>query len=167
MLIYFDSESLNSYCLDFLFRLQTCIPIYRNLFSLLFNTGLRFSEAKQTNKWMFDGLGGFYVPTLKGGNNRYIKVSEVPTAILDSILSRTDPFKIVTNATASNYFNYYSAIPNIYCDRKLIKTHIFRHNLIKKLNKEGKTVEEISELIGEVDIKNTQGYIDSKLYYIG
>lgn len=166
MEIFFDSESLNSYCLDFLFRLNNCIPVYRNLFNLLYNTGLRFNEAKHTNRWIFDGLNGFYVPTLKGGNNRFIKISVIPPSLLDSLIYRTDPFKIVTNATASNYFFYYSRIPNIFCESKLVKTHLFRHNLIKKLYKEGQTVQEISDFIGEVDLKNTQGYIDSKLYFI-
>jgi site-specific recombinase XerD len=132
------------------------------LFQSLYNTGLRINELIEYSRLTQIDDNTILVSTEKFSNPRTINIS-----LLNNIYSQA----FTTNSLHKfiRSYSYYNSaftnrllyFKNIKIGEKQATTHLFRHNYIKKLYLNGFNCNQISAIIGERVVKNTQGYIDS------
>ena len=132
------------------------------LFDSLYKTGLRINELIDYSRITQIDTNTVLITTQKFSN---------PRAINTSLLNPTY-YKAFQDNTLKLFVRSYSYYNSAFITRcryfkdlkiggKLVTTHLFRHNYIKKLALNGFTAQQISAIIGERVDKNTQGYIDS------
>lgn len=165
MLLPYDIAVLQSDLQVFKNRIAGFNACYSSLYNTLFNFGFRISEVTTPSRWNIENLPLIVIDTEKKSNNRIINVNDLDLYAKTAILNGFFPYPN-TSAKVASYFmkNYYNR-KAMYIENKLATTHLFRHYAIKFWYEIGWDVSQISEYIGEVDEKNTIGYINSNLYY--
>ena len=147
-------------------RIASFNACYSSIYNTLFKYGFRISEVTDQSRWDISNLPFIIINTEKKSNNRIINISDLDDYAKTALNAGFFPYTN-TSAKVASYFmkNYYNR-KAMYVENKLVTTHLFRHYAIKFWYEIGWSVTQISEFIGEVDEKNTIGYINSKLYYI-
>jgi len=134
------------------------------IFESLYNTGLRINELIDYSRLSDIDTNTILVTTQKFSNPRIISKSSLNSTYLSAFLNSKLAYYVRSYSFYSNYFiNHLPTFKYIKTENKLISTHLFRHNYIKKLYNDGKTVSEISSIIGERSDANTFKYISSTI----
>lgn len=132
------------------------------LFQSLYNTGLRVNELIEYSRLQLIDTNTLLVTTQKFSNPRTLNVNLFNTTYLQAFQSNTLHNFIRSYSYYNSQFitrlKYYK---NLRISGKQVTTHLFRHNYIKKMYLNGFDCNQISAIIGERVLKNTQGYIDS------
>lgn len=162
---FISLEELNTHLETVIHEAKSRSNVFYQFFLNLKLSGFRFQELVHTDLWYFDEFGALYAPTLKGGNIRENVQDYISSNLLQALLSNHNPFLKITQSTAAYWLYAFIPVGNIYHETKQIKTHLFRHYLIKKMSKDGYTTSEIASFIGERSLDNVDGYINSDLYY--
>jgi len=146
-------------------------PIYEildlqmiDLFYNLYNTGLRFTELTSKERWEMIDPDTYKVRTLKNSNPRAIEAADLSQQFKNAQKSPGRLYPTCLYSTTAIWLQraFHPLAPRI--KNKKVTTHIFRHNFIKRLHQEGKEIEEIQTITGEVDGKNVETYINSIIY---
>lgn len=135
-----------------------------DLFLNLYNTGLRFTEMTSKSRWEMIDPETYSVTTLKKSNPRIFRDADLSQQFINSQKSPGRLYPTCLYSTTSIWLQraFHPLTPRI--KKKKVTTHIFRHNFFKRLDQEGKTIEEIKTITGEVDSKNVETYINSIIY---
>jgi integrase len=150
----------------FLVQVDSKDIYYKALFQCLYNTGLRFNEARMINEWVDSGNESYFIQTEKGGNIREVKKTDIP-GIVQNLISKNDlTFLRLCNSTACYYMGLYLPHQKIFSGTNEIKTHLFRHNKVKQMALAGSSREQIAIYLGEKDLKNISHYDNSQLWYL-
>ena len=105
------------------------------------------------------------VPLSKGQDFRLITGTEEEIDNLLTSLVYYDFFYYVNNSTASELLQRFLQ-KKLYLDTgKSITTHYFRHKLCKNMHTNGSTIQQIAAYIGEINLNNVAGYINSVIMY--
>jgi len=129
-----------------------------------YNTGLRFNEVWNVDRWSLDTESEFVCDTAKGSNNRTFSDTKITTILQSSADSETEIYTTCRYKSLSYWLKLVWAPYSFWLDNKMIGTHIFRHNLVRKMDDAGYKVAEIASYLGEVDTGNITGYLASKIY---
>jgi hypothetical protein len=138
---------------------------YHSFFYILNKYGFRFNELVKSERFVRMDANTVKVPLSKGQDFRLITGTEEEIDNLLTSLVYYDFFYYVNNSTASELLQRFLQ-KKLYLDTgKSITTHYFRHKLCKNMFASGKTIQEISAYIGEVNLNNVSGYVSSTIMY--
>jgi integrase len=149
----------------FLNLVSTQSQTYWIAFYVQYVTGCRFMELADITRWQIVDSLTFTLQPEKGNNLRTFEKSILPATFLNMIQSQSTYFNGLTLSTGSYYFKRSYFGKRIWHEDKEITTHLFRHHICKKLYDEGNTRLTIKNFLGEVNIDNSNGYIDSDLMW--
>jgi hypothetical protein len=158
-------EDLDKMCIEAIDVASGLIPHAFDLYTLLYNFGLRYIEAYELNRWEFYEGKNYKVQTAKGGNPRLCDMASIPERYLALIDGETEFYNWCRYSTFTRSFHRTFINYPISHDGKNVTTHIFRYNRIKQLYVQQWDIRQISEWIGEIDERNTQGYIEAVLTF--
>lgn len=160
-------EALQSNLQGFISLQNILTDVYRIAFRAQYATGCRFTELAEPNRWTFLAPNSITLQPLKSGNLRTFNALTLPADFVQLVRNSSLYLSNLNLSTGSYYFRKFYPQKKVYHLDKVITTHLFRHHYAKSLFAEGKTRTEIQILMGEVDIKNSNGYIDSVLMFEG
>lgn len=158
-------------------RVQTKGKLHFAILTLMFNTGMRPTEARELKVKDLSNFNGKIqiVYRLKGGlTNKVFLNEKTEQAIGDYILSAKKEcvkfnedeylFKgqggegVISAATLSRIFKKYAKKAGI---EKDVTPHSARVSVISRLSEKGATVQDVANFVGHRDIKTTVNYIKS------
>lgn len=158
-------------------RVQTKGKLHFAILTLMFNTGMRPTEARELKVKDLSNFNGKIqiVHRLKGGlTNKVFLNEKTEQAIGDYILSAKKEcvkfnedeylFKgqggegVISAATLSRIFKKYAKKAGI---EKDVTPHSARVSVISRLSEKGATVQDVANFVGHRDIKTTVNYIKS------
>lgn len=141
---------------------------YAEAFELMKITGCRPVELFDHERWKIVDSNTVSLQPAKGNNLRYIESSLIPANILQSI---EDGFIITACLSQSSLYRYFAiTFPTrpLFVGNSIkqspIGIYIFRHRAFKLKELELSDPTAVGAYFGEIDIKNTNGYINSVLY---
>lgn len=157
---------LHQYCNDFLTNINNFDTFLHDFSLNLYNTGLRFNELFQLDRWDPYGEESVECDTEKDSYNRIFNYSELTVPFITSVYSNESVYLTCRYTTYIRYFHRYFPFYPLYCGNKGISSHIFRHHKAKEMHEDGYTDEEIQLYLGEKELQNARGYIYSNIYII-
>lgn len=157
-------EELEGVLIQFLDRIKKIDRYLYPVYDLLYKYGFRVNEVLELDRWSLNESGKFEVETEKKSRKRILLPALVPQEFIVALSRKRKGEVYSTYDVVKNRFQVYSTKSLYYSERKRICTHVFRHNYVKKMYKNGYSIDEISEKIGEVEPKNTEGYLTSIIY---
>ncbi len=124
------------------------------------DTGCRYHDLKKSNNVVERGADSWIFQASKGGGTFAVPLSVIPLQYRywsENDLEYYPTCRVFsfTSWLRRAIFPYEFKIG----DRVILK-HIFRYEFIRRKYFKGYTVQEISDMIGELDNQNTRGYID-------
>lgn len=138
-------------------------PYMYSIYTTMFNTGIRCEEATNKDLWIEEHTTYYELQTCKRGQIRNIELTSIHPVFL-AWLRSADPRKFLYSASRiRSALPIFAPYPHIWCKRKEISTHIFRHNFIKQKNQDGMEPETIATLMGLNTLDVVNNYINSEL----
>lgn len=145
------------------------VSVHFAIFLNVAGTGaFRFEELTELDRFSLQPDNSLLFQPGKGNNQRYFEPGYFIDEFYPLLTPETWYFNRIDYHTMCRYFsNYWPRLKvTIGENGKSIKYYLCRHGRIKQQYDNGMTVQEISNWLGEVDNKNTEGYINSRLFYI-
>lgn len=130
----------------------------------LYNTGCRPTELHQTDKWNRVDAQTFKLKPSKNNNDRFIKEEFLPESFKQAIDSGTGSPWGYLYWKQLYYFELWFFYQPCSVGKKSIDLYLFRHNYVKKLFAQGKTIAQITELMGWLNPLMAENYIYSQIY---
>ena len=139
-------------------------PVLGAFFNTSFMTGCRWIELYEFDRWTNLGGGIRQLQPAKGNAPRLIPEEWLAEGFIHTLDGPANYWEVCRYSTIRRYVARFGLYKNLMCGDKEISDHVFRHYFIKDLADQGMTAEEIGDLIGELEVLNVQGYINSDLY---
>lgn len=156
-------EQLKSSLLQFINDTNTLDIWAHELAKQLFYTGCRIGETYDNTRWTYTPEGYYILQPEKRNNTRQIKYIDVMAELQNAITNNRLAFQHIRATVFSRFIRKIYIYYPVYHEDKILTSHLFRHYFFKSLWYQGKTIEEIKTITGEIDTKNVQGYIYSNL----
>jgi integrase len=144
---------------------------YGSFFIALYETGCRPVELLDRDRWSRRNLTEFDLITAKGSEPRIIRTDqltkEIISAIDDTSIDLPSFFRISRRTCERFFYDYFFPDHWFFEDNDLKGSqgmYIFRHIFVKRLIAEGMTISDVAAILGEVDLKNIQGYAGSQAF---
>lgn len=133
---------------------------------ILYNTGLRYIELFEINRWARIDIDYFQVVTAKNSNQRTFHRDELTKTFCTAVEYYPEYWWTCRFDSLSFYYQKHIGNYEIKTGQKYLNTHLFRHNKVKQMTLQGFTISQISTYLGEVSDDNTIKYRDSVIYKI-
>lgn len=130
-------------------------------FQAQYQTGCREGEVIELWRWSVNGLGRFELITEKGNGHREFIAEDLPLEFRQWIAHSSVARAPTSTQRMRSAFNQMSAYRPISVGDKGISTHLFRYNYIRRLHDNGATIPEIKVIMGLVNTKVVNGYINN------
>lgn len=128
------------------------------LFFTLKNTGLRGEEIYNCKNWVDLKNGLIWIPPHKKGNPKTIPYNKIHPLIRERIGTQTPYFFKISIRMARNYVTQRGK-SYIYVGNKALNLHVFRYYFIRNEKRNGRTEQEIAEMIGTIQPKIITNYL--------
>lgn len=138
---------------------------YRDFFNYLRWLGIRFNELKNCQYWPYVEHETLTIPLSKGQGFRVLTEAIYNVDNIYNQILYDDFYSYVNTTTANQLIRRYFPKRAQLDSGKYLGTYIFRHAYIKNKFNEGMTPTEIAALMGEINISNITGYINSVIMY--
>lgn len=138
---------------------------YHRFFYILNQYGFRFNELQKSSEFIRLDDNIIKIPLSKGQDFRLITDSQHNIDNFLTSLVYYDFFRFINNSTASELLQRFLQKKLYLHSGKSLTTHYFRHKLCKNMHTQGNTIQQISQYIGEKNINNVAGYVNSVIYY--
>ena len=147
-MIIVSNEELEVICKKIVVTAKSDYPMYYPHIYLLYKTGCRIGEVFDFRMHYNEERNTINIIAQKKNYVREIPVDETFNLdLLNRLMNRQDLFYLnIRNLQRT--LKKLMPISNIFCGKKNIGAHIFRHNYIRKLLADGKTIEEINDHMG-------------------
>lgn len=164
-MIIVSTEELELICKKIVVTAKSDYPMYYPHIYLLYKTGCRIGEVFDFRMHYNEERNTINIIAQKKNYVREIPVDETfNLELLNRLINRQDLFYLnIRNLQRS--LKKLMPISNIFCGKKNIGAHIFRHNYIRKLLADGKTIEEINEHMGYTRQTVEDTYLSAVIYY--
>ena len=164
-MIIVSNEELEVICKKIVVTAKSDYPMYYPHIYLLYKTGCRIGEVFDFRMHYNEERNTINIIAQKKNYVREIPVDETfNLELLNRLMNRQDLFYLnIRNLQRS--LKKLMPISNIFCGKKNIGAHIFRHNYIRKLLADGKTIEEINEHMGYTRQTVEDTYLSAIIYY--
>lgn len=144
-------------------NVPTFYPNLDTFLTSLMVSGCRPTELLDLSRWSGSGGEVFTLDTAKKNNNRTFNRSTFSTAFQSYIDNSYFPWSVVNYRQLSYQFNSIYAYPHASVLGKEISLYLFRHYYIKKLHRDGLTVQQIMAITGHLRSSVVNGYIYSEI----
>ena len=160
-----SNEELDEICKKIVFRAKAEYPMYYPHIYLLYKTGCRIGEVFDFRTHYNAEKKTVNIVAQKKNYVREIVIDDAfNLELLNRLMNRQDLFYLnIRNLQRT--LKKLMPISNIFCGKKNIGAHIFRHNYIRKLLADGKTIEEINEHMGYTSQTVEDTYLSAVIYY--
>ena len=160
---------INSDCLNFIQAIGLYSPSFKLFYEVVHATGCRFEELTDISRFQMDGEERIIFQPGKGNNERILYVADLPEKFVTMVETQESYFDRVDYDTNRRYFRAHYPRP-VYLNSggflgKRVGIYIFRYRMFKQLYADGVSPGDIGIIMGEVDLKNVNGYIDADLIY--
>ena len=164
-MIIVSNEELEEICKKIVVTAKSDYPMYYPHIYLLYKTGCRIGEVFDFRMHYNEDSNTINIIAQKKNYVREIPVDETfNLELLNRLMNRQDLFYLnIRNLQRT--LKKLMPISNIFCGKKNIGAHIFRHNYIRKLLADGKTIEEINEHMGYTRQTVEDTYLSAIIYY--
>jgi integrase len=164
-MIIVSNEELEIICKKIVVTAKSEYPMYYPHIYLLYKTGCRIGEVFDFRMHYNEERNTINIIAQKKNYVREIPVDETfNLELLNRLMNRQDLFYLnIRNLQRT--LKKLMPISNIFCGKKNIGAHIFRHNYIRKLLADGKTIEEINEHMGYTRQTVEDTYLSAIIYY--
>jgi integrase len=164
-MIIVSNEELELICKKIVVTAKSDYPMYYPHIYLLYKTGCRIGEVFDFRMHYNEERNTINIIAQKKNYVREIPVDETfNLELLNRLINRQDLFYLnIRNLQRT--LKKLMPISNIFCGKKNIGAHIFRHNYIRKLLADGKTIEEINEHMGYTRQTVEDTYLSAIIYY--
>lgn len=164
-MIIVSNEELEVICKKIVVTAKSDYPMYYPHIYLLYKTGCRIGEVFDFRMHYNEERNTINIIAQKKNYVREIPVDETFNLdLLNRLMNRQDLFYLnIRNLQRT--LKKLMPISNIFCGKKNIGAHIFRHNYIRKLLADGKTIEEINEHMGYTRQTVEDTYLSAIIYY--
>ena len=165
VMIIVSNEELEVICKKIVVTAKSDYPMYYPHIYLLYKTGCRIGEVFDFRMHYNEERNTINIIAQKKNYVREIPVDETFNLdLLNRLMNRQDLFYLnIRNLQRT--LKKLMPISNIFCGKKNIGAHIFRHNYIRKLLADGKTIEEINEHMGYTRQTVEDTYLSAIIYY--
>lgn len=164
-MIIVSNEELEVICKKIVVTAKSVYPMYYPHIYLLYKTGCRIGEVFDFRMHYNEERNTINIIAQKKNYVREIPVDETfNLELLNRLINRQDLFYLNIRNLQRN-LKKLMPISNIFCGKKNIGAHIFRHNYIRKLLADGKTIEEINEHMGYTRQTVEDTYLSAIIYY--
>lgn len=154
---------------SFVLEVKNISQYYSDAFRLLYLTGCRPLEIFEEKRWSVFEDDYVLLQPAKGNKIRVLPFNLFPAGYVSSIYAGNIQSSFLSRSTLERFFyKFMTTRPTFIYDSNAfnpIGLYLFRHYMMKAKFNELGNVEAVSEFFGEVDHKNTEGYIFSQLYY--
>lgn len=154
---------------------QECIKIVNQVsqrynyllihFQLMYKYGLRVSEVCGRDNFQRDAFGDVHVFMKKTEKTRILHKDSFLDSIDFELFHSLNDFRNVNETEVRRCFEKVTTYRRLFCGRKEIVTHLFRHNAIKKMFDLTNDINQVNDFIQEEDPQNTLQYVNSQIYY--
>lgn len=164
-MIIVSNEELEEICKKIVVTAKSDYPMYYPHIYLLYKTGCRIGEVFDFRMHYNEEKNTINIIAQKKNYVREIPVDETfNLELLNRLINRQDLFYLnIRNLQRT--LKKLMPISNIFCGKKNIGAHIFRHNYIRKLLADGKTIAEINEHMGYTSQTVEDTYLSAIIYY--
>ena len=164
-MIIVSNEELEEICKKIVVTAKSDYPMYYPHIYLLYKTGCRIGEVFDFRMHYNEEKDTINIIAQKKNYVREIPVDETfNLELLNRLMNRQDLFYLnIRNLQRT--LKKLMPISNIFCGKKNIGAHIFRHNYIRKLLADGETIEEINEHMGYTRQTVEDTYLSAIIYY--
>lgn len=136
--------------------------IYNSLF-ILKEIGCRASET-QIQNWLYSGNNTYLLFTLKGRETRIFEQKELNQYFRTYVETRNRNLILNSYSALEYQFREASRGLTTFTNQKAIRTHLFRHWLMRKKSEQGETVEEIKTYFALKSNEIVLNYINEPIY---
>ena len=150
---------------DFLMKPEIYLDPYHLFFLNQYNFGLRFNEVTNAKNWIRLTDSTVQVPLSKGQSTRILTYDPYYWDVLFYHIETLGYFNFANQTTASQLFLRHFPRRLFLNSGKALTTHFFRHYYVKNKSNMGWTPTQIASDIGEVNVNNINGYINSIIMY--
>lgn len=161
-------QNIDADCTNFIGTIGSFAPHFALFYSTAYVLGCRFEELTQINRFLLLDQDTISFQPAKGNNSRILDASTLDPIFVDMVETQNSYFNRIFYKTSNEYFRRHwpvkQVLLNIPPRYKHINFYIFRYRYVKNLYSIGYSIPQISWLLGEIDNKNTEGYINSQLY---
>lgn len=156
---------LEEICKKIVIRAKSEYPLYYPHIYILYKTGCRIGEVFDFRTHYNEEKSTINIVAQKKNYVREITIDDTfNLVLLNRLMNRQDLFYLnIRNLQRT--LKKLMPISNIMCGKKNIGAHIFRHNYIRKLLDDGKTIEEINEHMGYTSQTVEDTYLSAVIYY--
>lgn len=135
--------------------------------NLMFRYGLRIGETFLSDGLLKGQNSELIVTMPKTGFTRIIEADEFTERLnIDNLLA-LNSLQYINVVNLSRILKQVSPYRNLFTGTKPINSHIFRHNYAKQLFQEYNDIDVVHYRLSEQEVKSTENYINSKIYYYG
>lgn len=156
---------IDTICRKIVDTAKTEYPIYYPHILALYNTGCRIGEVFGNRMYYDSSTDTVHIIAQK--KNYIRKVNEIGSLDISTInrLSKRQDLFYLNVRNLQRVLKKLIPVSNIKCGKKNIGAHIFRHNYIRKLFAQGKTIEEIDRHLGYTSQTVENTYLSAVIYY--
>ena len=152
---------------NFINAVSAFSPSHALFYDVGYRIGSRFEELTDISRFQIVNKDIIEFHPCKGNNPRKLYISLLPEEFVKMVDTQQSFFNRIDYHTTCRYFNqlWPSGVVRIGpgWSGKIVRFYIFRYRLFKQLYSEGFSYVEISNIMGEVDVKNTEGYVNKQL----
>jgi hypothetical protein len=155
------SAQLDSTLQSFVNNLVSIYPFAGYCLMDLYTKGFRYNELYNRSNILLPDSTHYKILTEKGSNPRTFLRSEFTNFWNAELTIDTTAFINCRLSTMQRLFDRYYHYKNTKVGTKGIKTHLFRHNRVKQMILQGKTLQQVANYFGEVNVQNIKDYNNS------
>lgn len=164
-MIIVSNEELEVICKKIVVTAKSDCPMYYPHIYLLYKTGCRIGEVFDYRMYFDEQKNTINVIAQKKNYVREIPIDDTfNLELLNRLINRQDLFYLNVR-NLQRCLKKLMPISNIFCGKKNIGAHIFRHNYIRKLLEDGKTIEQINQHMGYTSQTVEDTYLNATIYY--
>lgn len=166
-MVEYSLARMNTDSVKFINAVSVFSPSHSLFYDVAYRIGSRFEELTDITRFQRVNVDRIEFHPGKGNNPRQLFVSDLPDDFIRMVDTQQSFFNRIDFLTTCRYFNRHwpSGVvrigPGSY--GKAVRFYIFRYRKFKQLYSDGWSIPEISTIMGEVDYKNTEGYINKQL----
>lgn len=154
-------NEIHAVCNAVLTRTHTYQPLQWIAFKTLQATGCREGEVCDLTRWNLNKVGIYELQPEKSSKVRKFEAVDLPMEFREWIAGRKNGRAPTSVDRLRSSFRQMSPYGSLKSGSKGISTHLFRYAFMRDLEQNGKTLQEIKDIMGLSSTKVVNGYLDN------
>lgn len=152
-------NEIHAVCNAVITRTHTYQPLQWIAFKTLQATGCREGEVCDLTRWKLTKVGTYELQPEKGSKVRKFEAVDLPMEFREWIAGRKNGRAPTSVDRLRSSFRQMCPYGSLKSGKKGISTHLYRYAFMREMEKNGRTLEEIKEIMGLTSTKVARGYL--------